>query len=218
MGCNEEVDFFCDADEYPYHEVYLDEYEIDVYEVTQAEYFNCLSEGSCSLPLCNFDPENHGDCPVVCAGWNMADTYCAWAGKRLCTEAEWEKAARGTDGRRYPWGNDPATCEYAVMNDGGPGCGTEGMMEVGTRPLGESSFGLMDMAGNVSEFVSDKYSETYYSECMSYCVNPQGPDSSDIWERVIKGGSYDFWSAWLRTSFRYPGYSGYYTVGFRCCM
>ena len=220
MGCNEEVDLFCDQlhlDEYPYHEVYLDDFEIDMFEVTQAQYYICMLEGACELPSGCFDPEIMGDFPVVRVSWEKSKAFCEWAGKRLCTEAEWEKAARGTDGRRYPWGNEPASCEYAVMNDLGPGCGAGATMPVGSRPTGASPFGPMDMAGNVIEWVNDYYSDTYYWTCANGCSNPQGPDEAMSGRgRVIRGGAFDSFSGYLRTSGRGDGATNE-NVGFRCC-
>ncbi len=215
MGCNEEVDYFCDEDEYPYHEVYLDAFEVDMFEVTQAEYFTCFLDGVCQLPGHTFDPELHGEFPVVAVSWEDARTYCEWTGKRLCTEAEWEKAARGTDGRRYPWGNEPASCEFAVMDDGGDGCGTGGFMPVGSKPAGASPYGAHDMAGNVSEWVNDWYSSSYYESCASGCSNPQGPSSGVA--RVHRGCHYACWPSGLRASTRLHmnGSQGY--CGFRCC-
>lgn len=217
MGCNEEIDIFCEDDEYPYHEVYLDAFEIDMFEVTQAQYYVCVLDGICLMPECNFDPEMHTDDPVVCVWWDDAGTFCEWNGKRLCTEAEWEKAARGTDGRRYPWGNEPASCEYAVMNDGGVGCGTGNMMPVGSKPFGASPYGANDMAGNVAEYVYDCYSETYYNECVSNCRNPTGPSSCPHPIHGMRGGSYSFWASGIRTSERDLTLAPGPMYGFRCC-
>ncbi|MBW1811877.1 MAG: SUMF1/EgtB/PvdO family nonheme iron enzyme [Deltaproteobacteria bacterium] len=219
MGCNEDVDLFCENNEYPYHEVYLDAFEINMFEVTQAEYFLCVLEGICEMPVGYFDPESHGDDPVVYMYWEGATAFCQWAGKRLCTEAEWEKAARGTDGRRYPWGNEPATCEFAVMNDGGDGCGTGGMMPVGSRPAGAGPFGTHDQAGNVWELVNDYYSETYYSECITNCSNPTGPSEaeSDHGDHVVRGGDFLSWADKMRVSWRYQDTFWPSFMGFRCC-
>ena len=134
------------------------------------------------MPSWGFDPDVLADYPVVNVTNDMARTYCSWTGKRLCTEAAWEKAARGTEGRRYPWGNEPASCDRAVMHDGGDGCGTGTSYPVGSKPLGASPYGALDMAGNVSEWVKDFYSPSYYQVCTSVCNNPQGPSN---WEGPV---------------------------------
>ena len=96
------------ADEKPPHPVYLDAFWIDRTEVTKAQYQRCVEAGVCAAPSCS--GTGKGDHPVVCVRWQDASKYCAWAGRRLPTEAEWEKAARGTDGGKYPWGNDAPDC------------------------------------------------------------------------------------------------------------
>jgi len=158
-------------DEKPLREVYLDSFWIDRTEVTQGMYAKCTSDG-CEKPTCVRGDEDY---PVVCINWASAKAYCEWAGRRLPSEAEWEKAARGTDGNIYPWGNDEATCEYAVMDDGiGNGCGEgNSAWTVGSKPEGASPYGALDMAGNVWEWVED---------WDPYAVNGAG--------RVLKGGGY----------------------------
>ena len=150
MGCNEQADKRCNFDEKPYHKVYLDAYYIDKYEVTQSEYNECVTTDKC--PANRKKDGFTGDRqPVIGVSWEDADTYCKWAGKRLPTEAEWEKAARGTDGRVYPWGNsfDPTRANYA---------GALGKTsEVGSYPSGASPYGALNMAGNVWEWVADWY-------------------------------------------------------------
>jgi len=159
MGCNSAVDNDCDSDESPYHEVTLSGYYIDKTEVTVDDYADCVTAGACTAPstassYCNWEVSGKGNHPVNCVNWSQAGEYCTWAGKRLPTEAEWEKAARGTDGRKYPWGNEDATCEYAVMDDGVNGCGTDSTWNVCSKsPAGDSPYGLCDMSGNVWEWV-----------------------------------------------------------------
>ncbi len=134
MGCNDQTDD-CLAWEKPYHEVTLDGFLVDIAEVTQRQYQKCVSASVCEIPVCNWVPHSRPHYPVVCVDWQKAKTYCEWAGKRLPTEAEWEKAARGTDGRAFPWKNETATCEQAVMKD--PvldlGCGSGGPVQVCSR-------------------------------------------------------------------------------------
>ena len=226
MGCNEEVDSDCDADESPYHKVYLDDYKIDKLEVTMDQYDECVKAGKCTAP--NYDD---GNCylsaqtndqgvlpetfrgphhPVVCVNWSQAKDYCASLGKRLPTEAEWEKAARGTDGRKYPWGNDPISSKkYGNF-------GSDSTMPVGSFPDGASPYGALDMQGNVAEWTADWFGDNYYSE--SPRENPQGPVSGDA--RVMRGGSYDYTDSGLRNSFRsgtsYEPTNGVAHTGIRC--
>ena len=210
MGCNEAVDDDCLSDEYPYHEVFLDGYYIDRTEVTQEAFKDCVDTGVCNMPDCNWDPSGTPDHPVVCIDWYDAKTYCEWAGKRLPTEAEWEKAARGTDGRKYPWGNESPTCDLVV----GDNC-TEDVQSVCSRsPVGDSPYGLCDMTGNVWEWVADWYDSDYYET--SPTDNPQGPISGYSW--VERGGSFDASGGvgMLRTSGRGYGTYAALGVGFRC--
>jgi len=215
MGCNSMVDGDCSGDEKPYHEVTLSAYFIDKTEVTQGEYKKCVDAGECGPPSCNWDPTGTPNRPVVCVDWTQAGEYCAWAGKRLPTEAEWEKAARGTDGRKYPWGNEDATCDYSVMDNGTDGCGTESTWDVCSKsPAGDSPYGLCDMSGNVWEWVSDWYDSDYYSS--SPTSNPTGPDSGS--DRVRRGGSFDSDYDYLRASNRsyYNPSDDLVNLGFRC--
>jgi formylglycine-generating enzyme required for sulfatase activity len=220
------------ADEKPEHVVYLDAFWIDRTEVTNARYvqfLNALGEhtGVCGGRDCAEtqveDKYSHilrqdgrfvfeggfEDHPVAQVSWYGAQAYCLWAGARLPTEAEWEKAARGVDGRLYPWGNESPDCEKAQYGD----CGGA-TVPVGSRPAGASSYGAVDMAGNVWEWVADWYDPAYYAS--SPMQNPQGPDSGE--RRVFRGGSWGYPPAFLRASDRArnrPTYAGF-NVGFRC--
>lgn len=212
MGCNASTDTQCKDQEFPYHEVTLSAYYIDKTEVTQGQYLRCVLAGKCISPDgdCLFDYEH----PVICVTWQQASEYCAWAGKRLPTEAEWEKAARGTDGRIYPWGNGAPTCDLAVASyNMDPGCGKGwGWNPCSRSPAGDSPYGLCDMAGNVMEWVFDRYKWDYYKYSPS--VNPTGPS---IGNRTIRGGGwYHSWG--MRTSERNPaGLDDWgLDVGFRC--
>ena len=188
MGCNMELDANCSATEFPYHEVELDRFAIDVQEVTVAAYRACVEAGACSEPdPCNWARPDADDHPINCVDWEQAQAYCAWVGKRLPTEAEWEKAARGTDERTYPWGEDEPDCTRAVIvSDEGEGCGGGGTHPVGSRPAGASPYGALDMIGNVEEWVSDWFDSAAYAE--SSGVNPQGPEQGS--HRIVRGGTW----------------------------
>jgi formylglycine-generating enzyme required for sulfatase activity len=150
------------SDEHPQHTVYLDAFYIDKTEVTAAQYQRCVEAGACSAPntggYCTYGVGGKSDHPINCVDWNQAAVYYFWAGKRLPTEAEWEKAARGTDGRIYPWGDAEPDCTKAQLG----GCGGQ-TVTVGTRSTGMSPFGALDMASNVFEWVMDWYDIGYYS-------------------------------------------------------
>jgi len=212
MGCNEEIEGPCQVSEYPYHAVTLSAYRIGRYEVTVGEYQKCIVSGACTnagkddhyytfteSSFCNIGTTGKDDHPANCVTWNGANAYCAWVGGRLPTEAEWEKAARGTDGWRCPWGNAGVSCYYAVMDDensGSEGCGTGGTLPVGSRPEGVSPYGAYDMIGNVTEWVADWFGEDYYAS--SPATDPPGPETGE-W-RVVRGG------AWLDVDGKLVGY------------
>ena len=196
-----------DNDERPVHMVYLDAFWIDRTEITNDQIRQCYEQGGCV-----YGPSRSGndkkDHPTVYIGWFEAEAYCAWAGRRLPTEAEWEKAARGTNGRTYPWGEE-IDCNLANYN----GCVSD-TNQVGSYPDGASLYGALDMAGNVWEWVADWYSETYYAS--SPTENPTGPDSGT--HRVLRGGS---WGSSVRSTDRYgltPSKNGSSSGGFRCAM
>ena len=165
-----------DEDEIPVHTVYLDAFYLDVYEVTNARYMQCVEAGVCSEPSSKssytqeayYGNPDFSDFPVGNVDWEQAKIYCEWRGARLPTEAEWEKAARGgLIGKLYPWGDQEPDCSQANLS----GC-SEDPLKVGSHP--QNGFGLFDMAGNVWEYVWDFYSESYYKESPSQ--NPQGPE------------------------------------------
>jgi formylglycine-generating enzyme required for sulfatase activity len=132
---------------------------------------------------CNYTAQGREDHPINCVSWDQARSFCAWAGKRLPTEAEWEKAARGVDERIYPWGNAPPSCSHVVMAGG---CGKGGTAPVGSRPGGASPVGALDMSGNVTEWVSDWYGVDYYAD--SPVRDPGGPPTGSF--RVVRGGTW----------------------------
>jgi iron(II)-dependent oxidoreductase len=192
-----------DDDERPQHRVAVAGFWLDRTEVTNLQYQTCMAAGACTQPD-DWQPEvDPYDQPVVGVDWFQADAYCRWAGARLPTEAEWEKAARGPHGRRYPWGDRTATCDLAVMNDqpdceACAGCGraetpqgpdsagpSPPLWEVGSRPSGASPYGALDMAGNAAEWVSDWYSATYYADPVTR--DPTGPETGEF--ALARGGS-----------------------------
>lgn len=150
MGCDDADRSKCAEYEHPSRKTQLAEFEIDRTEVTQAAYAKCIEAGTCSTPAGEFEPRAYCWHPAVGVSWKQAETFCAWAGKRLPTEREWEKAARGSDGRTYPWGEATPTCDHATFSD----CGGA-VTKVGSATLGASAHGVMDLAGNVREWLAD---------------------------------------------------------------
>ena len=226
-GCNLAMDSECFEEENPYRQLRLSAYFIDTYEVTVAQYQACVEAGGCSSTnvnfnstFCDFGREGRDDHPMNCVDWQQSKDYCDWAQKSLPTEAQWEKAARGTDGRRFPWGNDPiASCDYVVMASGVGGCSENRTWVVGSKPLGISPYGAYDMLGNVYEWTADWYSETYYAEASDN--DPLGPvdEANEFTDRVMRGGSWDYGSSVVfRTSYRYdnPPQDRDVGIGFRC--
>lgn len=165
MGYDPDTDTLdCHHGAQPYHEVTVPDFTIDKTEVTVSQYAACVGAQECDEPTWNcstyWQPDSQPDLPVTCLSWYQAKNYCERVGKHLCNEAEWEKAARGTDGRLFPWGNEKATCYYTVMlgsSSSIPGCGEDGPWPVGSKPEDVSPYGALDMAGNVSEWVADDW-------------------------------------------------------------
>ena len=177
----------------PAHTVALDGFWIDRTEVNNAQYRRCVEAGECEAPgfMCmEFKDEAKASHPLPCASWQRAEAYCAWAGVRLPTEAEWEYAARGPESFTYPWGDDEPS-DTLLNYDSNVGSTTE----VGSFPEGASWCGALDMAGNVDEWVADWYAEDYD---ISPSRNPTGPASGE--QRVVRGGtSYDM--GWLASAY-----------------
>jgi formylglycine-generating enzyme required for sulfatase activity len=208
-------------DEHPRHQVFLDAFYMDKFEVTVSRYDQFMQSTDRAKPMDwkQVDVRTQGNLPVVGVDWNDADTYCRWVGKRLPTEAEWEKAARGTDGRTYPWGNEEPTARLA--NFGKQGSRTVKTYEAGLAPMnsdeaGKSPYGLHHMAGNVFEWVGDWYEERYYHR--SPARNPKGPSHGTM--RVFRGGSLYNDPADVRSAkrHRFPSSTQLVSLGFRCAQ
>jgi formylglycine-generating enzyme required for sulfatase activity len=219
--------------EKPPHEVYLDGYRMGKYEVTIKQYMKFVNETKSHYPKWLEEGSQHHiktgshsyykkfvsdeNCPIVGVSWNDALAYCEWLSNKtgvkfkLPTEAQWEKAARGTDGREYPWGGREP--DETLANFGGKIGKTT---PVGSYPDGASPYGLLDMAGNVWEWCSDWYGSDYYKNASR--ENPPGPKSGT--GRVLRAGSWDYEAVFLRCSYRFydnPSYRGS-GVGFRLCQ
>jgi formylglycine-generating enzyme required for sulfatase activity len=237
------------ANEKPAHNVTLDAYCIDLHEVTAGEYEACSNVGKCKRagnevdwpkispadkklysPLCTFGQKEKADHPINCVSWEMSRTYCKAEDKRLPTEAEWEYATRGPDGRVYPWGDEVPTAKH--LNACGTECVAWGQKHgapfealyqeddgfpttapVGKFEAGRSKFGPYDVVGNVWEWVSDWYADYTPEEKK----NPTGPEGGE--RKVIRGGAFNgSYTSWLRPSFRYaqdPNALSY-GIGLRC--
>ncbi|MBN2047964.1 MAG: SUMF1/EgtB/PvdO family nonheme iron enzyme [Anaerolineaceae bacterium] len=221
MGAAED-DTDAEADEFPQHPVYLDAFWIDQTEVTNGMYQKCVEDGVCTPPNSNdsqsrsfyFGNEYYQHYPVVNVNWYQATTYCKWAGKRLPTEAEWEKAASSGGKGKYPWGSR-VDCQNANYFQNGSSCMGDTSV-VDAYPEAASLYGALSMGGNVWEWVADWYSDQYYAESPEQ--NPQGPDQGNY--AVTRGGAFNYDARYLRTTNRgvaIPVNSNY-NGGFRCVL
>ncbi len=237
-----------DRDEEPPRKVWVDEFMIDKYEVTFGDYDRCVKAGRCREPrygILNTAKEDvaktkeqkdkkaglegkkvtveiNPGFPVVGVSWQDALTYCESLGKRLPTEAEWEKAARGTRALRYPWGNTPPTCEKANI----AAC-SKGLRMPGNHPMGASPYGVMDMTGNVWEWVYDWYDADFYKTSDTN-KNPFGPRQTvdpvtgnpKYQYKCLRGGSYTGIPnpLWVTYRFRLLPDTRSHDIGFRCAM
>jgi iron(II)-dependent oxidoreductase len=232
MGCSA-GDADCRTDEGPRGgaTVMVNAFWIDRHETSVAEYRACVEAGACERPFdhernpfCNFGAAGRDDFPLNCVDWFQARAYCEWRGARLPSEAEWEKAARGGTATRYPWGDEAASCEYAVMDDGvyisadgeSDGCGRNRLQVRGSRE--PNPFGLYDMQGSVAEWVYNWYEPDAIEQRYAN-GDLSGPDEGR--RRVIRGGAWDEGPAAQRSSSRWAkvpkGHRSIYgSNGFRC--
>jgi sulfatase modifying factor 1 len=252
MGCDPDNPFYeikenctgpTDFASQPLHVIYLDAFEIDKYEVTNFGYEECVEAGFCNQPRKappskteRYGYEGYRYYPVLYVSWYDAQDYCSWKEKRLPTEAEWEKAARGTiDTRAWPWGHEYFTCDRANYDPGEKCPGeTKQVGPVALHPNGMSPYGALDVSGNVAEWVNDKFDQTYYN--WTPYANPQGSDVSRVFKSlddspvdewgyptyVLRGG--DWWGR-FQYQFVYYRYWGHWgqaplfrndRTGFRC--
>lgn len=217
MGCST-ADSLCDKDEGPEGgvRVYVPSFHIDIHETSVAEYARCVNEGGCERPFdytrthyCNYDAPGREDYPVNCVSWRDASQYCEWKGGRLASEAEWEKAARAGTTTPYFWGFEPASCNTAVMDPGTrqqADTETDGCYRDLSWPRGSfppNPYGLYDMIGGTSEWVSNWYREDAYKQVYSK-GNLSGPSTGA--NKVIKGGSWDekHWAQRVSNRFQKP--------------
>ncbi len=199
----------------PLHRVYVSGFWIDKYKVTNRQYRRCVEVGACAVPKDRsaYDDMTRSEHPVTNVTWNQVRGYCRWLGKRLPTEAEWEKAARGTDGRLYPWGNSDEVLKVrarAVDQQ----AGKNATDAVGTVDFAVSPYGVADLIVNVSEWVNDWYAEDFYRS--SPARDPQGPVRGSF--RVLRGGEFTDRPLELRASYRGWDDVTYWgpSLGFRC--
>jgi len=210
-------------DEYPNHEVFLDAYYIDKFEMTNGRYREFIRATGHRAPQHAKDPsrniwqgatmpESIADKPVINVDWFDAEAYCKWAGRRLPTEAEWEKAARGTDDRRFPWGNVEPTHKHLNFNQRWQGEKT--LMPVGSYEAGKSPFGVYDMAGNVWEWVADWYDAYYYEK--SPARNPKGTATGT--HKVLRSSGWEVETPLVRSVTRVMSdpLNRNHSTGFRC--
>jgi formylglycine-generating enzyme required for sulfatase activity len=211
-------------DEAPEMTVSVSTFFMDTNEVTFSEYQKCVQAKGCRPARPNYRGYSRPNQPMLGVNWHHAHEYCRWIGKRLPTEAEWEKAARGADGELYPWGNANADCTRAIIQEKGKkGCGKGTTWDVGSRP--PNRYGLYDMAGNSWEWVHDWYSADY-AKCGAHCagIDPKGPCEGKLQcpghtKKVVRGGSWWWNASYTLGSNRRPHYASnrpYHHFGFRC--
>ena len=209
------------GNEKPQHSVSVDSFWIDQTEVTNAQYQGCIATGACANPS-GFDSATRPDYfndpqydhyPVIWVNWQQANTYCTWAGRRLPTEAEWEKAARGEDGRSYPWGNQPPDNTLLNYNSA-----AKDTIAVGSFPNGASPYGVLDLAGNVVEWVAGFYYDSYFT-VISNTVTPTPSFLGGV--RVLRSSAWDDAVESIRAAsrrFSTAETSAFNDVGFRCAV
>ena len=211
MGVNEEHN----SSNSPQHLIYLDAYWMDQVEITNSMYLKCMKANGCTRPASDnirYDKWVYRDHPITYITWYQADEYCRWANRRLPTEAEWEKAGRGTDGLKYPWGNEGPNARLANFDQ----ADIHEAVSAYRYPLGASPYGVLNMSGNVREWVMDWFDPLYYT--YSPYANPLGPATGT--ERSLRGGSYNENQRQIRvfSRFNHEPQSAGLSRGFRCAQ
>lgn len=224
FGCDPQHNggFECLPDELPLEKQYLETFAIDKFEVTHVQYAHCVAAGACEEPVYTFsatresyyDNPAYADYPVSAISWNEAYAYCTWVGGRLPTEAEWVKAARGDTMRAYPWGDEEPNCNLANSRDDRMGACVGDTAPVGSYPLGASPYGVMDMAGNVWEWMMDYYA-------VGADGTRENIDSTTVglnYHREVKGGAWDYSWSWMRIAYNSDHNPNEHKIsfGFRC--
>ena len=217
--------------ERPQKKIKISGFYIDKTEVSTAQYLRCVEAGKCQQPAwaepgCKYNLKTGRKKtyvgfvgkrqPIVGVDWDDADAYCRWVGRRLPTEAEWEKAARGIDGRTYPWGSKPPTCARAAFDRGEGNHCRKKTAQVTAYRRGRSPYGALNMAGNVWEWVADRNDDRYYEKAPD--KDPPGPSTGD--DRVMRGGSWNTVQNGLRCAYRITYVPAWRSrdLGFRCAM
>lgn len=229
IGCPDTTGGNCKDDNVPAHEVRLSSFAIDLLEVSEGEFRRCRDDEdqrgmSCSVRAVEGreDVVTQSDAmPLRWVDWLGAYELCAYQGKRLCTEAEWEVAARGDGSGFFPWGNLAATCDKATFNRDGAGCGTDMPSEVGAKPLGASPYGLLDMAGNVAEWCADYYRrDVYAGQADALVTDPVQGEQAATDSHVVRGGGFRDGFGPIRTFERsaHPSDGSRDDLGVRCCL
>jgi formylglycine-generating enzyme required for sulfatase activity len=229
MGCDDTRHPGCASFEQPFHRVDVPAFRVDRLEVTVGEFEACVAAGACASALlvenCDWKDPARANRPVHCITRDQARSYCAWKDARLCTEAEWEKAARGgcaggpdcrEDARTWPWGDAPPDCTQVVSHDGCL-CDPESC-DVGLRPAGASPYGPEDLAGNAAEWVEDCWQDGYEGAPVDGSARTACPGGGGDW--IARGGSFSQVAAYLRVSMRFSSDAnplGVNIFGARCC-
>jgi len=194
QGCDGNVSSICQDNAKPEHDVYLSGFAIGAREVAEGDWRKCVLAGACLARVHEADHALVGErVSATELDWVRAKAVCEWSGAALCSEAQWEKAARGTGDNRFPWGNAVADCTLANFADepGATGCGTHAVDEGGARPAGASPYGALDMAGNVWEWVADGYLENYSAFAGGTPRDPTVPvEANDLQIHMLRGGGW----------------------------